>query len=187
MANQNSYRSRTYHLVIEEYDKENDKHLTLEDLQKCCNEDLKIKFYAFIKHDKDVDVRVHYHIVLLLNQTYSKSTIIHSFASSLLCNVDIISCRKIKSFVGSINYLIHKGIEDKYQYNYFDIYTNDDNELNSCMLLGASTYELDIDYLYQLCKHYDSLSDIYKCLGLELSKKYRSLILDMYNEEHFRF
>lgn len=184
MANQSSYRSSTYHLVIEEYDKLNDRHITELDINNYLKDEMRVKFYAFIKHDNDVDERTHYHIVVCLNTSYAKNTIINAFATALTCNVDIVHVRKIRSFVLSVQYLIHKNDKDKYQYEYLDIWTNDVNELNTCLYANFSSYEMDIEYLYELCKKCGSLADIYKELGIQKAKQYRSLIIDMYKEEH---
>lgn len=190
MASQSSgYRSSTYHLVIEEYDKLNNRHITERDLSKYLEDEMRIAFYSFIKHDSDVNEegvseRVHYHIVIALNSAYAKSTIISAFANGLTCNVACISVRKNKSFVKSVQYLIHKNNKDKYQYDYLDIWTNDVNELNLCIYMNSSSYELDIGYLYELCKRSESIADVYKELGIQKSRTYRSLIIDMYKEEH---
>jgi len=189
MANQNNYRSSTYHIVVEEFDKLNNKHITELDLNNYLKNEMRVAFYSFIKHDSDVDgegnkERTHYHIVVALNTSYAKSTILNGFANGLSCNVDIVSARKVKSFVKSVQYLIHKNDKDKFQYDYLDIWTNDVNELNMCLYMSASSYEVDIDYLFELVKRSSSLSEIYKELGLQKSKQYRSLIFDMYKEEH---
>lgn len=191
MASQSSgYRSSTYHIVIEEYDKENDRHITERDLSKYLESEMRIAFYSFIKHDSDVNEegakeRVHYHVIIVLNSGYAKSTIISAFANGLTCNIACVSVRKIKSFVKAVQYLLHKNNKDKFQYEYLDIWTNDVNELNLCLYENSSSYELDINYLYELCKCADCIADIYKALGIKKSRTYRSLIMDMYKEEHF--
>ena len=144
MANQSSFRSNTYHLVVEEFDKNNNLHINERLIGNYLKNEMRVNFYAFIKHDKDVDElgnneRVHFHIIIGLNTSYSKNTIICGFANGLSCNKDIISCRRIKSFCKSVQYLLHRNDKDKYQYDYLDIWTNDVNELNLSLYRNTSS------------------------------------------------
>lgn len=186
---ENSYRSKSWHIVLEEYDKLNDKHITEDDINNYLKDEMRFVFYAFIKHDSDVDSsnnkeHNHFHIIIICNTSYSKNTIISSFASGLFINRDIVSVRKMKNVVLSVQYLIHMNDKEKYQYDLMDVWSNDINELHSIIFESASQYELDIEYLIELVKSCDFITDVYRILGLDKSKKYRSLLKDMWNEEH---
>ena len=135
MANlSNSYKSKHFHIVLEEFDRVNNKHISEADLDNYCKAEMRFSFYAFIKHDSDRDMdgnleHIHYHLVVICNQAYSKNTIINSIASGLLVNIDIVQVRKNKSFVGSIRYLLHKDDVTKFPYQFQDIWTSDLNEV----------------------------------------------------------
>lgn len=180
-------KSSIYHLVIEEYDKLNGKHITELDINNYLRDNESILFYAFILHDRDVNEsgeieRKHYHVVIKLNNPYAKSTIINDIASKLLINKYCIGSRKVRDFVLMVQYLIHKNDKDKFQYDLMDIWTSDTNEEFKIIFDGVSQYDLDIKYLIELVHSCTSLSDVYIELGLSKSRTYRSIINDLWKE-----
>lgn len=177
-----------YCLIIEEYDKENNKHITELDI---CNylrsKEDDFKYWAFIKHDSDVDVdgevkREHYHIVVVLNDKLGKNSVMMGFVKELMINPSCVSIRKCLDVVKSVQYLIHQNDKDKYQYDLLDIWTNDVNEMMSILMNNVSTYEVDIEYLIKLTESCKSLKQVYMQLGLKRSKEYRSLVIDLWKE-----
>ena len=86
-----------------------------------------IKYYA-IKHDRDLDSNgelkhLHYHLVIKLQKGVRLSTMRNVVDELWHCpnnNVD-----SVRSFNASIQYLIHKNDEDKFQYDESDVMTND--------------------------------------------------------------
>jgi len=182
-------KSNQFHLVIEEYDKLNDKHITESDIKDYLESNESIVFYCFILHDSDTKddgtlVRKHYHIVVQLNNSYSKSTLVNDIVAKLFVNRAIVSSRKIKDFVLSVQYLIHKNDKDKYQYAIFDIWTNDTNEEFKILYESVSSYEIDIDYLITLVNKSSDLSSIYKELGLKKARTYRGIIMDLWKDKN---
>jgi len=180
-------KSSQYHLVIEEYDKLNDKIITESILNDYLKDNESILFYAFIKHDNDIDIdgvveRNHYHLIIKFRNPYSKTTVINDIASKLLINKNIISCRKCLNFVLSVQYLVHQNDKDKYQYDLIDCWTNDSNEFMNCIINNVSSYDLDIDYLITLVNTSDRLETVYRELGLKNSRTYRSIITDLWKE-----
>lgn len=183
-------KSSSFHLVIEEYDKLNNKHISDIQLNNYLKSNESIIFYAFVLHDNDVNEsgeveRKHYHCVIKLNNPYSKTTIIKDIAKTLLINDYCIGSRKIRDFVLMVQYLIHKNDKDKYQYDLLDIWTSDTNEVMKILYDGVSSYDLDIDYLCELVRCSSTLSQVYKTLGLSKSRTYRSIINDLWKDRRF--
>lgn len=96
------------------------------------NEFYSCKYYSCC-HNKDTDKngeikKEHYHVVIKLDNAISIENILKSLSneqniqSAIANNLSI-----IKSFKGSIRYLIHYDNKDKYQYELKDIITNDRN------------------------------------------------------------
>ena len=182
-------KSKFFHLVIEEYDKLNDKHIEDIELNNYLKDNECVQFYAFIKHDKDVNEngneRVHYHVVIVLKSEYSKTTIINDIASKLMINKNCVGSRRVIDFVLMVQYLIHQNDKDKYQYDLLDIWSNDTNEVMKVLFEGVSSFDIDIDMIIQLVKNSDSLATIYKELGIKKVRTYRSIIIDLWKEKYF--
>lgn len=181
-------KTSQHHLVIEAYDKLNNKNISERDISNYLSSQDNILFYSFIKHDKDINdlgelERVHYHLVIKYNNTYSKNTVINDIAKSLMVNRNIISNRIGLDFILSVQYLIHQNNKEKYQYDILDIWTNDVNEMFSILYDSVSSYDLDIDYLLELVRDNQSISAIYKILGLKKVKQYRAIINDLWKEK----
>lgn len=182
-----SSRQRFFHIVIEEYDKLNDKHLTEQDINKYFLDSDIYRFYAFIQHDSDVNdsgdnERKHYHCSMVTCNEFAKNTILKDIASKLEINVNCISSRQVKDFVLSTQYLIHKNNKEKAQYNELDVWTNDTNELFKILFDSISSYELDINYLIKLVKSCNSIADVYRELGMKNARTYRSIIIDLWKD-----
>lgn len=182
-------KSSYFHLVIERNDILNKKVISELDLNNYLKDNESIVFYAFIKHDKDIKEsgeleREHYHLVLVLKNQYSKTTIINDIAQKLLINKNCIGSRKIRDFVLMVQYLIHQNDKEKYQYDLLDIWTNDTNEVITIIMDGISQYDLDINYLIELVKSCDSITSVYRELGLKKTRLYRSIVIDLWKDLH---
>lgn len=185
----NCYRSKSYHIVINTYDEFNKKPIDEIMLSNFLSKELRFDFYAFIKHCNDVDEEgnkktPHYHLIVNCNQAYSKNTILNCIASGLECNRDIISVRKMRSLILSVQYLIHKNDKTKFQYSVLDIWSNDIEEVMNIISDDKSKYDFDIKYLIDLCNNCSNLTAVYSVLGLTRSKQYRSLIVDLWKDSH---
>ena len=180
-------KSSYFHLVIEKNDTLNNKVITELELNNYLKDNESIVFYAFVLHNKDVKEsgeieREHYHVVIVLKCPYSKTTIINDIAKCLLINKSCIGSRKIRDFVLMVQYLIHKNDKEKYQYDLLDIWTSDVNEVIGIMNEGISQFDLDINYLIELVNSCDSITSVYKELGLKKSRTYRSILIDLWKD-----
>lgn len=179
--------SQCFSLVIEEYDKANDKHYSIKDLENYLSSNECIRFYALILHNKDINelgekVRDHYHCVIWLTRPYSKQTILMDFVKNLQCNKVCVSIR-LGDIVESTIYLNHGEEDNKYIYSTLDIITNDITNLNSILSKQTCLYFTSIDYLISLVQKCSTKSEIYSILGLKESKLYRSIICDLWLEK----
>ena len=180
-------KSSYFHIVLEKFDKLNNKEISELELNNYLRNNDVVQFYAFILHDKDVNVsgeieRPHYHIVVVLKNPYSSKTVLNDIVSKLFINRSCVGTRKIFDFVLMCQYLIHKNDKDKYQYDLLDIWSNDVDELFSILYDGTSQYDMDINYLIELVHCSNTLRDVYKTLGLKKSRTYRSIIVDLWKE-----
>lgn len=79
----------------------------------------KISSYAYILHDKDILdntgelKKPHYHIILLFHKQEHTKPILKLFKTNVY--------ETIKNLNGCIQYLVHKGYDNKYQYNVDDV------------------------------------------------------------------
>lgn len=181
-------KTNVFHLVIEEYDKLNDKHISELHIDDYCRNNQAIRYYVFIKHDCDVNIdgvkeRVHYHLVVVMKNSITKRTLYMDIARSLEINSNCISCRYVRNLVDSVRYLIHKNDKAKYQYGLLDLWSNDVDECIQIIDYGHSNYELEMDYLIKLIHEEKSLKKIYSILGLKTVKQYRSIIKDLWFDE----
>lgn len=181
--------SLCFSLVIEEKDINNNKDITEKDLiDYCCNNEC-VRFYALIKHDKDINedgekIRNHYHLVIYLTRAFSKNTILGDIVRTLSINKLIVSIR-VGDIIDSVCYLTHNECKgNKHKYSSLDIKTNDIYNLNSILSQHICLYVLSIDYLIGLVSRCSSLSEIYSILGLKDAKLYRSIVLDLWKEYH---
>lgn len=173
--------------VIEKVDRLNNKVLSELDLLKYLRSGDKFVFWSFILHDCDVNEngekeREHYHLVLKVDSKYSCKTILNDIASELLINVNCISISGCRDFVKSVQYLIHKNDLEKVQYDIWNVYTNDTNDMFSIMFDSVSAYDVDIDYLIDLVHTESTLTSIYKKLGMKQVRLYRAIIMDLWKE-----
>lgn len=177
-----------HHLVIEEFDKLNDKHITELMLDEYLRNNQSIRFYVFIKHDSDVNadgekIREHYHLVVVMKNPIIRMTLIKDIAKELFINVNCISSQYVRNLVSSVQYLLHKNEKDKFHYELLDLWTNDLDECIQIIECGHTNYELEIDYLIKLVSENKSYIKIYSILGLKAVKQYRGIIRDLHYDE----
>lgn len=184
-------KSKIFNLVLEEYDKLNDKHVSNVDIYNYLSDnDTNIEFFAFVLHDKDTNnegviERKHYHLFIKLVNSISKNTILKDIAKNLMVNVNCISVEVSRNIVSSIQYLIHRNDKTKFQYDILDIWSNDYADLVSILNNGVSSYSLDIDYLINLIHESKSLTSVYRKLGMSQVRIYRPIINDLWKEKKF--
>jgi hypothetical protein len=101
-----------------------DEHITKQQIIETITSYKSIKRYAFIYHDKD-DAKPHYHLLLDFGRSYDTTRIPSWFPDHPgLDHPRMIEA--VKSWTGSVQYLLHKNDPDKYQYPVSDIVANYD-------------------------------------------------------------
>lgn len=177
-------KSSLFTCVIEEYDKENGYHYSEEDLRSYLENEDYLSYWAFIKHDKDVDddgeiKRTHYHLVLQCNSSYTKDRILSELSKNLVKNRSCVSVRSYNDIYQAVQYLIHRNDAEKHQYLAKDIVSSSSGE-TAVYLIGEFT--LTIEKLVDIVKHSKSVKEIYTTIGLKNAKLYHWIIKDLVNE-----
>lgn len=173
--------SKAFHLIIEKFDKLNNREVTFTKLLECLEDMTAIEEYSFILHGED-KTRPHYHINLLLASPHQADSVLFSIASDLMINVNCIGIKSInlEALYRYQRYLIHKDNSDKFQYESDEVMTNNHVNYERC-LLGINPYVLSVEYITYLCKSRDSIIEVYSILGLKNSTTYRHVIRDIWN------
>ena len=179
-----------FKLIIEYYDKANDKTITRDDLTELLDS-LPLDYYAFILHDSDTlpDLslkRKHYHIVLRTIDSTNKRVVIGWFANYLGVNRNIISCLPSSDIIHDVRYLCHLDEQNKFVYQ-FNLVRSSNPSITVAMLLNDLTndklvpfQQFNIDYLISIIKNSKTLCDVYSMIGLSRSKQYAYLINSMW-------
>lgn len=175
-------RSNKFSLVL------NDNELNLfkssdHIVHKLLIEGLDICYIACIMHDNDCDdfgnlKTKHYHLIIVFVGNYRIGTIINLLVGMFHCNNNQISIEKCNNIASQVQYLIHLNDIDKYQYNKFDIVTND-KELTENYLKQLTNIK-DSQELIRLCRVYKNPLDLLNVIGIDNYKKYRIVIQDIY-------
>ena len=161
------------------------KQFTSLDLQSACVS--LFKEYSFIFHDKDVlqngEMKTkHYHVVAKGNRQ-RLITIINKLAQYLGIDTTLVSCKKCVTYIGSLQYLIHKNDLEKYQYLESNIVTNMDREdLHS--LLVSDNDDISLDRIINLVQNCRSLTELIKEVGLSTYVGYRNVIIDLWKDKY---
>lgn len=147
------------------------------------------KMYAYILHDKDVldngELKTpHIHLVALLNSNRCRlSTTLNNLSAVICVNEMAITIDRCSDFNGSIQYLIHKNNNDKYQYNVLDITTNmPQGELD--VYLNSNSGCVSLESLVSIIKRHRNIVDIIRDVGLNNYRLYRNVIWDIYADIH---
>lgn len=145
--------------------------------------------YYFIVHDKDtkkVDDKlvlktIHIHYCFKSNDTKHRlSWYINAISDALSIDTNLISASVWKDYEGNIQYLIHKNNSEKYLYDSSEIITNMSTETLDLILNRELKVNISIEYLEDVVRGSNGkLCTIYRVLGLEISKQYRSIINDL--------
>lgn len=155
------------------------------DLQSACTS--LFKEYSFIFHDKDIlesgELKVkHYHVVAK-GKRQRLITIINKLANLLNIDTTLVSCRKCVTYIGSLQYLIHKNDLEKYSYSESEIVTNmDKDDLHS--LIISSNDDISLDRIINLVQNSRSLTEVIKEIGLSSYVGYRNVIIDLWRDRN---
>lgn len=185
MANLNTQTGKIL-LVINFAQKIVDKKL-IEDLENWLIANT--KQYAFILHDKDIledgSMKTpHIHVVCNMNTTKQRiATILNDLTKSLDISPLLVTIDKYSSFNASIQYLIHKNNEEKYQYDVKDIKTNiPSQELDLFMKYETQSEELTAERLIDVVAKAKKRTDILREIGLFNYRINRAVIMDVAQE-----
>lgn len=147
------------------------------------------KQYAFILHDRDVledgsKKTPHLHVVCNMNSAKQRiATILNDLTKSLDISPLLVTIDKYSSFNSSIQYLIHKNNEEKYQYDIKDIVTNIPNpELDLFMKYNTQSEELTAERLIDVVRKAKKRTDIMREVGLFNYRINRPVIMDIAQE-----
>lgn len=175
-----------FKLVIEQFDKANNKVISCDDLSELLDS-LPLDYYAFILHDSDYlpDLslkRKHYHIVLRTIDSTTKRVVIGWFANYLAVNRNIISCLPSSDIIHDVRYLCHLDEQSKFIYQLYLVRSSHPS-ITVAMLLNDLTndklvpfQQFNIDYLISIIKKSKSIADVFSLIGLSRSKQYAYLI-----------
>lgn len=147
------------------------------------------KQYAFILHDKDIletgePKTPHLHVVCNMNNAKQRiATILNDLTKSLDISPLLVTIDKYSSFNASLQYLIHKNNEEKYQYDIKDIVTNiPPQELDLFMKYETQSEELTAERLIDVVKKAKKRTDIMREVGLFNYRINRPVIMDIAQE-----
>lgn len=147
------------------------------------------KQYAFILHNKDIletgePKTPHLHVVANMNNSKQRiATILNDLCKSLDISPLLVTIDKYSSFNASLQYLIHKNNEEKYQYDIKDIITNiPPQELDLFMKYETQSEELTAERLIDVVKKAKKRTDIMREVGLFNYRINRPVIMDIAQE-----
>lgn len=142
-----------------------------------------IVFYAIV-HDKDSKStgelkRKHLHIVISFNERKRAKQLLNLLCELFLTNTENIQISDCISYAGSVQYLTHKNDESKYQYQYSEIITNDDDMLKRLYNQRIECLQVDENLLFELIDNRYSIRQIIETIGLPNYMAYRNVIRDL--------
>lgn len=177
-------RSTCFKLVIEQFDKLNNKIINFSDIVywlEHLHNDI-VEFYALVLHDKTEDRLPHYHLVVQFDRKFCCNTVLNDLSKYIMCNVNCISIMLSSNLCSDIQYLTHEFVQDKAdKYDYDFILTNDEKKLHD-LYNGVNDEIISIEYIVYLCEKYNSLIEVYAQLGIQWSQKYWRVIDNIYRE-----
>lgn len=152
-------------------------------LNKACNE--LFKEWSYIKHDKDRKDNgclktIHYHLVAKTNKRVRIATIINKLSELLNIDTMLITCKKCISYVGAIQYLIHKNDVDKYQYDR-SLIDSSISPQDIDLILDSDNDTITMDTLVYAVKNCRNLAEVMQFIGLQHYVGYRNVIKDLWS------
>lgn len=185
MANLNTQTGKI--LLVINFEDKQVKQQVIDNLKEWLNKNT--KQYAFILHDKDIledgtPKTPHLHVVCNMNNSKQRiATILNDLTKTLDISAFLVTIDKYSSFNSSIQYLIHKNNEEKYQYDVKDIITNiPTQELDLFMKYETQSEELTAERLIDVVKKAHKRTDIMREVGLFNYRINRPVIMDIAQE-----
>lgn len=147
---------------------------------KCINN---ILYYAVIMHDKDIDKKIHYHLLLILRSARTYTTVVNYFDFKIDNVKQNILIEPVFDLNKAYEYLYHLNDKDKYQYNEIDIICNDKSRFISKLIDKDNS----ISIINDLCNK-KSLREMAQIYGKEFIyryKAYKEFVSDMLFQENY--
>lgn len=149
----------------------------------------KCKFFASAIHDQDkhedgTAKTIHCHIEL---ETFEKMTnlgALRDFCNATGVDKGLVSINGSNNLFLLVQYLTHKNDQDKHQYDYDVIKTNN---AELCANLYNADYESKDDQLMRALREANTINDFMQIVGPSDANKYRGLFKDMKIEQHQDF
>lgn len=146
--------------------------------------------YAFIEHKEDKEPvsqlieGVHYHIV---GYAKKKKTRLSTHLEDLtkyfrFDDSNGIQIDKFDNVVSAIQYLIHKNNPEKTQHKFSEVIYKWDNEEIALIMNAEQSEVISFDMVYSCCIRAKNIVQVIQTLGFKTYARYRTTILDMYNE-----
>lgn len=151
----------------------------------------KIKFnlakYAYIKHDKDIDVdgcvkKLHYHVLLEFINGANKKQLCVDF------NLKPNMFQSVSNVIGYIRYLVHKDDLEKYQYSVDDVISKgyDIKKIVESSYIMNNTDIINDLINYKNCSRFELLSYVLSHNYLDAYQRFYKIIWDARVDKYFR-
>lgn len=151
----------------------------------------KIKFnlakYAYIKHDKDVDVdgcvkKLHYHVLLEFINGANKKQLCVDF------NLKPNMFQSVSNVIGYIRYLVHKDDLEKYQYSVDDVISKgyDIKKIVESSYIMNNTDIINDLINYKNCSRFEMLIYVLSHNYLDVYQRFYKIIWDARVDKYFR-
>lgn len=138
-----------------------------------------LAFYAYIIHDSDklsdnTLKTLHAHIVFITYQKQTKQQALSMLSNCLEIDKKLISLEITNNVSLCVQYLTHKNDQNKHQYNFKEIATNDANKLESLynQVYRSILTEQDI---FEYLKSSETTTELIEKIGLDKALKYDRL------------
>lgn len=140
--------------------------------------------YASILHDKDIDnngvlKNPHYHLIIKVDKRIRGKTLLYKLVEIFKTNVENIQINECFNFISSIQYLIHKNDNDKYQYDSDYIMHNMGQALNMYLDANGKDIELTTEMIIDIVSSVQDTIDIIKSIGIYRYNALRNTIYDI--------
>lgn len=177
-------KTRTVHIVLEYEDKHNHKIINQKDLQNVLS---KIGHYWVILHDADYNEnlekkRNHYHIILIIKSPRQLKWYIDTLTDFFNISPNLITISPATDLLENIRYLVHADDNDKVQYDWNSVLTNDYGTL-----VEAENYIINVttSMILQFVNKCETKQELCYILGLTNFKKYLNVINALWSEREY--
>lgn len=151
----------------------------------------KIKFnlakYAYIMHDKDVDVdgcvkKLHYHVLLEFINGGNKKQLCIDF------NLKPNMFQSVSNVIGYLRYFVHKDDTEKYQYSVDDVVSKgyDIKKIVESSYVMNNTDIINDLISYKNCSRFELLSYVLSHNYLDVYQRFYKIIWDARVDKYFR-